>query len=137
MPVTNYYTVQGEIIGEHTAGQSRLDYLTDGLGSVIATVDQTLTVKSTARYKPYGADLETTATQPAFGCVGKPGFRRTGRPHAYLYQCNCVSPNLWNYYSRINWGSPCALHPLDRHVNSEYGCGPKTGSKGESGPPPR
>jgi hypothetical protein len=49
MAVT-YYTVNGEIIGEHTAGSSRLDYLPDALGSVIATVDQTLTLQSTARY---------------------------------------------------------------------------------------
>jgi hypothetical protein len=34
MPVTNYYTVNGEIIGEKTTGGSRVDYLTDALGSV-------------------------------------------------------------------------------------------------------
>jgi len=85
MAKTYYYTVEGEIIGEHTLGQSRLDYLTDGLGSVVATVDQTVTVKSTARYKPYGADLATTGTQPAFGFTGNTGSRRTGRPHMDLY----------------------------------------------------
>jgi len=85
MAVTNYYTVNGEIIGEHTVGQSRLDYLTDALGSVVATVDQTLTTKSAARYKPYGADLATTGTQASFGWVGCPGYRRTGRPHSDIY----------------------------------------------------
>jgi len=86
MSTTYYYTVNDEIIGEHTLGQSRLDYLPDGLGSVIATVDQTLTVKSTARYKPYGADLATTGTQPAYGWGGSSGsYRRTGRPHCDLY----------------------------------------------------
>jgi RHS repeat-associated protein len=85
MPVTNYYSAFGEIIGERKTGQSRLDYVTDALGSVIATVDQTLTVKSTARYKPYGADLATTGSQVAFGWVGAPGYRRTGRIHQDIY----------------------------------------------------
>jgi hypothetical protein len=39
MLVTNYYTVNGEIIGEKTTGGSRVDYLTDALGSVMATVN--------------------------------------------------------------------------------------------------
>jgi RHS repeat-associated protein len=86
MPVTDYYSVNGEIIGEHTVGQSRLDYVTDGLRSVIANVDQTLTVKSTGRYKPSGADLATTGTQPAFGFTGSAGSRRTGLPHSDLYR---------------------------------------------------
>ena len=85
MPVTSYYTVNGEIIGERTTGQSRLDYLTDALGSVVATVDQTLTTKSTARYKPYGADLATTGVPVLYGYVGGPGYRKTGRPHAEAY----------------------------------------------------
>jgi len=37
MPVTNYHTVNGRIRGESTAGV-RTDYLTDALGSVVATV---------------------------------------------------------------------------------------------------
>jgi len=85
MAVTNYYTVNSEIIGEHTAGQSRLDYLPDALGSVIETIDQTLTAKSTARFKPYGADLATTGTTPSFGFTGNTGSRRTGRPHTDQY----------------------------------------------------
>jgi hypothetical protein len=78
MGTTYYYTVNDEIIGEHTLGQSRLDYVTDALGSVIARVDQTLTVQSTARYKPYGALLSQTGTQPKYGWVGSPGYRKTG-----------------------------------------------------------
>ena len=85
MPVTNYYSVNGVIIAEHTTGQGRLDYVADALGSVIATVDQTLTVKSTARYKPYGAVLSETGTQPLFGYVGGPGYRRTNLPHSDAY----------------------------------------------------
>lgn len=85
MAVTNYYSFEGEIIGERTVGQSRLDYLPDALGSVVATVDQTLTVTSTARFKPYGADLATTGTMPMYGWVGSLGSRRTYRPHTDIY----------------------------------------------------
>jgi RHS repeat-associated protein len=85
MATTYYYTANSEIIGEHTAGASRLDYLRDALGSVVGTIDQTLTVKSTARLKPYGADLATTGTTPSYGFTGNTGSRRTGRPHTDLY----------------------------------------------------
>jgi len=86
MAVTNYYTVSGEIIGEHTAGQSRLDYIPDALGSVTQTVNQSLTVESTARYMPYGANLATTGTQPMFGWVGSSGsYRRTELSHSDIY----------------------------------------------------
>ena len=85
MAVTNYYTVVGEIIGEHAVGQSRLDYLNDAFGSVVATVSQSLTVVSTSRYKPYGADLATTGTMPMYGWVGSLGSRRTSGPHAEQY----------------------------------------------------
>ena len=88
MGTTYYYTVNDELIGEHTLGQSRFDYIPDALGSVVATVDQTLTVKSTARFKPYGADLATSGTQPAFGYTGNTGSKRTGRPHSDLYNQN-------------------------------------------------
>jgi len=86
MATTYYYTVNSEIVGEHTAGQSRLDYLHDALGSVVAIVDQTPTVKATARYKPYGSDLATTGTVPSPGWVGcTGGYMRTGRPHSEYY----------------------------------------------------
>jgi hypothetical protein len=38
MAVTNYYSAGGELLGEKTAGGQRLDYLTDALGLVTATV---------------------------------------------------------------------------------------------------
>ena len=85
MAVTNYYTVNGEIIAEHTAGQSRLDYVTDGLGSVVTTVDQTLPVQSTGRYKPFGANMATTGAQPLLGWMGSWGFARTSNTHADIY----------------------------------------------------
>jgi YD repeat-containing protein len=50
-----YYSVQGEILGEKAAGGQRVDYLTDALGSLTATVDQTGTVLNRYVYKPDGA----------------------------------------------------------------------------------
>ncbi len=38
MAVTNYYTVNGSIIGESTNGV-RIDYMMDALGSVTGTVN--------------------------------------------------------------------------------------------------
>ena len=90
MATTYYYTVDSEIIGEHTTGQSRIDYLTDALGSVVSTVDQSQTVTSTARYKPYGDDLAVTGSRPVYGWNGMSGYRRTGRPHAQGYVRNRI-----------------------------------------------
>ena len=58
MPVTNYCTVDGEIIGEGTSG-SEINYATDALGSVTGTLvgDQ---LQNTYAYQPYGALLAKT-----------------------------------------------------------------------------
>src|SRR5579862_5462176 len=88
MPVTNYYTVNGEIIGEKTAGQNRLNYLTDALGSVTATFDtSTKAIVNTYRYKPYGALLAKTGSgaDPGFGWVGTQGYRPTHRKFSDFY----------------------------------------------------
>jgi len=86
MPVTNYLTVNGEIIGETTGGV-RTDYLTDALGSVTATVDQSASVVNTYRYKPSGELLAKTGTgsDPVFGWVGSQGYAQTGRKYAEAY----------------------------------------------------
>ena len=87
MPVTNYYTVNREIIGERTTGSPRVDYLTDALGSVTATVNQSAQVVNTYRYKPYGALLAKTGTgpDPAFGWVGSQGYRPTKQNFSDFY----------------------------------------------------
>ena len=87
MPVTNYYTVNGQIIGEKTTGGSRVDYLTDALGSVTATVDQNAAVVNTYRYKPYGAQLAKTGVgaDPSLRWVGAHGYRQTGKEFAGSY----------------------------------------------------
>jgi hypothetical protein len=56
MPVTNYYTVDGRILGESTGG-SRIDYLPEALGSVVGTVSSDGSLQRQYRYKPYGGEL--------------------------------------------------------------------------------
>ena len=87
MPVTNYYTVNGEIIGEKTTGSPRIDYLTDALGSVMATVNQSAQVVNTYRYKPFGGLLAKTgaAADPSFQWVGSQGYRQTGKKYSDVY----------------------------------------------------
>jgi RHS repeat-associated protein len=86
MPVTSYYSVGGELLGEETAG-ARRDYLTDALGSVTALVDSTAAVLNTYRYKPYGSQLSKTGTasDPLFTWVGSQGYRQTGKSYSDVY----------------------------------------------------
>jgi len=87
MAVTNYYSVDSDILGEKTTASSRIDYLTDALGSVTATLNQSAQVVNTYRYKPYGAQLAKTGTaaDPAFTWVGAQGYRQTGRKYSEIY----------------------------------------------------
>ena len=87
MTVTNYYAVDNDILGEKTTASSRIDYLTDALGSVTATLNQSAQVVNTYRYKPYGALLAKTGTgvDPAYTWVGSKGYRQTGNQHSDTY----------------------------------------------------
>jgi RHS repeat-associated protein len=82
-----YYSVNGEIIGEQTTGQERIDYLTDPLGNVTATIDQNAKVLNRYTYKPFGEVLskEGTAPDPKFLWVGAHGYRQTGKKYADVY----------------------------------------------------
>lgn len=40
MPTTSYYSIGGELIGEKVGTNARTDYLTDALGNVTATLNQ-------------------------------------------------------------------------------------------------
>ena len=82
-----YYTVDGEILGEKAAGGQRLDYLTDALGNVTATVNQSGQVVNTYKYKPYGALLQKTGSgsDPSFQWVGAQGYRQTGKKYSDVY----------------------------------------------------
>ena len=78
MGVTNYYTVDGQMIGYKDAN-GRKDFLTDNLGSVTAEIDQSGTNRTfDGRYRPYGNSLWSTGTRGAFGWVGTWGYRGTG-----------------------------------------------------------
>src|SRR2546427_10334299 len=87
MAVTNYYTVNGQIIGQKTGTGARVDYLTDALGSVIGTVNQSAAVVNTYRYKPFGGLLAKTGAgaDPAFQWVGQHGYRPTGKKWSDVY----------------------------------------------------
>jgi RHS repeat-associated protein len=87
MAVTNYYSAGGELLGEKTVGGSRIDYLTDALGSVTATVDQTGSVVNRYRYKPYGGLLSKSGAgaDPSFQWVGSQGYRQTGKKYSDVY----------------------------------------------------
>lgn len=80
MATTYYHTVNGRIRGQSTGGVST-DYLTDALGSVVATANSSGTVFNTYRYKPYGERLAKTGARadPRFGWTGGTGSLRTDR----------------------------------------------------------
>src|ERR1041385_418314 len=111
MPVTNYYTVGSEIIGEKATGGSRVDYLTDMLGSVTATVNQSAQVVNTYRNKPYGAQLAKTGVgaDPAFLWVGSHGHRQTSNKFSEDYV-------RARHYS-INTGQWTTKDPIDLQGN--------------------
>ena len=74
MSTSNYYTVDGQILG-----YSRKDYLTDALGSVTSEIDQTGNTRTfDGRYKPFGGTLTSTGTRGSYGWVGRRGYRETG-----------------------------------------------------------
>src|SRR5580658_6274096 len=83
MPVTDYFTMDGVLVGEKTTGGVNIGYVPDALGSIVAAVDQNLNTTYTAAYKPYGDVLASTGTAPRFTWVGTPGYLASaGVPHA-------------------------------------------------------
>jgi RHS repeat-associated protein len=64
----------GNVISQRGADGTRVYYLTDGLGSTTALVDDTGQVRTRYRYSPYG---ETEQTCHGDGCVDNP-WRYTG-----------------------------------------------------------
>ncbi len=120
-----YLSVQGEIVGEKASGSSRIDYLTDALGSVTATVDQNAQVVNTYRYKPYGAQLAKSGAgaDPRFRWVGSWGYRQTGVQVSDTYV-------RARHYSTI-LGRWCSEDPL--YLGSTYGEADPTGTIDPSG----
>ncbi len=75
MPTTNYYTIDGQMIGYKDAS-GRKDFLTDSLGSVTAEIDQTGANKTfDGRYRPYGNSLWSSGSRGSFGWMGTLGYR--------------------------------------------------------------
>src|ERR1700691_5534273 len=74
MPVTNYATANGMLLGEVTGTGPQIDYVPDALGSIVAAVNQSSTTTYTAAYKPYGSVLASNGTAPNFTYVGTQGY---------------------------------------------------------------
>ena len=112
MPLVNYHTVNGQVVGQST-GTTFTQYLTDALGSVTATVNGKR-VTNTYRYKPYGERLAKTGSgpDPDFQWTGDTGSRVTGRSRAEQY-------NVLRHYSPSSgaWTS----HDLFWPFESAYG----------------
>ena len=141
MPVTNYFTIDGQMIGFKTV-TGRKDFLTDSLGSVTAEVDQTGSTKTfEGRYKPYGGDLSSTGSRGNFGWVGSWGYRGTELSASSHYirarhfsslSCNWTSidqfwPEEASYRyvdaRATNVSDPSGMKPgLPFHDGRNYGC---------------
>ena len=99
MATTNYFNANGRIVGEQTVGSTRLDYVRDGLGSVIGMINQSRSVQAGYRYKPYGDILSTYGTQPAFMWNGTLGYLKAAGAVGGQYSVRarfCGSPWLAN-----------------------------------------
>ena len=73
MPVTDYSTAKGMMLGERTSGVNA-DYVPDALSSAVVAVYQDLNTTCTAPYKPYGDTLASTGTAPGFTWIGNLGY---------------------------------------------------------------
>lgn len=76
MAFTNYYTVNGQLVGESTGG-IWTGYLLDGLGSVTARTDAAGTIIDQSRYEAFGTRHQVSglATILRFGWCGSWGYR--------------------------------------------------------------
>src|SRR3954465_6991934 len=86
MAVTNYYTVNGQILGERPVSGSRTNYAPDALGSVVATISGAA-LQNTYAFKPFGAQLQKTGASPdpAFTWGGSQGYLETNRQYSDKY----------------------------------------------------
>jgi RHS repeat-associated protein len=87
MPMkTQYYTVDGVILGERTNGQT-VAYLPDALGSVAGTAGTSGNLQRQFRYKPFGETLydNGTGVKPKKRWVGTLGYRSTGMLRSEYY----------------------------------------------------
>ncbi len=130
MTIRTYYTINGEIQSEDSDGVV-VDFLTDALGSITATVDQTSTSTANHRYKPYGEQL-TTGTAFRMGWVGSLGYRPTGLTGATHYmrarsygtkqgQWTTVDP-MWPWQHQYSYVSARPVNAVDPSGLAELRC---------------
>ena len=117
MAVTNYYTVDGQMLG-YKGATGRKDFLRDNVGSVTAEIDQTGSNRTfDGRYRPYGNLLWSTGAPGKFGWIGSWGYRSTGlkvstqyirtRHYSYVNGAWITVDPLWPFeqtylYARLN-----------------------------------
>lgn len=108
MPATNYYTIDGQMIG-YKDQNGRKDFLTDALGSVTAEVDQSCTKTFESRYKPFGGDLGATGVRGHYGWIGSWGYRETDLDKSSHYV-------RARHYSKTSgtWLGVDVLFPIER-----------------------
>jgi RHS repeat-associated protein len=110
MPVTRYLHANGVAIAQKT-GSTRTDYLTDGLGSITATKNQSQQIVNTYRYKPSGELLTKTgaAPDPRFMHAGNSGSQHTARYYAEQY-------NWHRHYGskQGQWTSVDPIWPMEK-----------------------
>lgn len=72
----SYYSVAGRLVGQRVGG-TRIDLLSEAVGSVTATASQAGSLVNTYRFRPYGSLLMKTGggADPRFGWGGTLGYR--------------------------------------------------------------
>ncbi len=87
MSLKYYHTVQGALIGETSATLARTDYVSDALGSTVATMDSSAAVTNLYRYSPYGLTTKVSGVgaDPVFGWCGSLGYRGSAQFVAMRY----------------------------------------------------
>ncbi|MBC8066382.1 MAG: RHS repeat-associated core domain-containing protein [Chlorobia bacterium] len=91
MGVTNYYSVDGEMVGDYD-GVDHRDYLRDAVGSVTRITEGT-----TNRYKPFGQDrvVDLHLPRPRFGWIGVYGYEATYLSYSHHYvKARHYEPNI-------------------------------------------
>jgi RHS repeat-associated protein len=85
MPTTDYYSVNGILLGEATSG-TETTYIPDALGSATQTITSA-GVRNTYDYSLYGRQISKTGTDPDPGFLwnGRTQSRATGRAYAEQY----------------------------------------------------
>ncbi len=106
MPVTDYLTVDGEVLAETRGGVDR-DYLPDPLGSTAALLDDTQARTDAFAYWPYGEERTTGESTP-FRYVGTLGYRSDASSGRVYVRARHYRPGL------ARWQTVDPLWPQER-----------------------